>query len=69
MMDQIHGSTPFRMSVEDAAEKIQAGIARNRAVIAFPWLFATVLRLVGCLPDRLPSVFLSIGRFTVSSRN
>jgi hypothetical protein len=57
------------VSVEHAAEKIQTGIARNRAVIAFPWLLATVLRLVGFLPDRLRSILLSASRFRVSSRD
>jgi short-subunit dehydrogenase len=69
MIGQIHGRTPFRVSVEHAAEQIQTGIARNRAVIAFPWLFATVLRLVGFLPDRLRSILLSSSRFRVSSRD
>lgn len=68
MTDQIRGATPFLVSLADAAEKIDHGIARNRAIIAFPWFFALSLRLLGSLPDILRSRFISVNSFRVSRR-
>ena len=68
MTEQIRGSTPFVVSVDDAAERIYAGVARNRAVIAFPWFFAAFLRVLGFLPDAIRSRALSLGAFGVSRR-
>lgn len=65
MTDQISGPTPFVVSAPAAAEKIARGIARNKAVIAFPWLLAALLRTLGLLPDRLRSQLLAISRFRV----
>jgi short-subunit dehydrogenase len=41
---------PFLMSVEKAAGIIEAGLARNKARIAFPWPTAFVAWLLGTLP-------------------
>jgi hypothetical protein len=68
MTDQIRGATPFLVPVERAADLIQRGIARNRAIIAFPWFFALFLRLLGFLPDAIRSRALSINPFRVASR-
>ena len=68
MTDQIRGATPFLISATEAAEKIDYGISRNRAIIAFPWFFALFLRLLGGLPDALRSRLLSVKSFRVSRR-
>lgn len=68
MTRQIQGATPFLVTAERAAERIHRGVARNRAVIAFPWPFTTTLRLIGFLPDRVRGMILSVGRFRVLPR-
>jgi short-subunit dehydrogenase len=68
MTNQIRGATPFLVSATDAARKIDDGISRNRAIIAFPWFFALFLRLLGSLPDFLRSRLLSVSSFRVSRR-
>lgn len=60
------GRKPFLMSADRAAELIVAGLTRNRAVIAFPYLYALATRLHGLMPDRLRRWLLAGSRFTVS---
>jgi short-subunit dehydrogenase len=55
---------PQEMPAEKAAEIIVRGLARNRAVIAFPRTLALLTQLNALLPDRLRRMFLP--RFTVS---
>ena len=50
MTDQILGRKPFMLSAEQAAEKIHAGIARNQAVIAFPWPMVAIMRFARMVP-------------------
>lgn len=50
MTDQISGSTPFKLSASDAAERIYQGLERGRAVIAFPPFHAFIARVAGLLP-------------------
>jgi len=69
MTDQIRGGTPFLLSMEQAADRIHRGIARNQAVIAFPRLFALFLRLLGCMPDAIRSRALLMSPFWVASRD
>ena len=69
MTEQIRGATPFVVAVDDAAQRIYEGVARNRAVIAFPWFFALFLRGLGFLPDAIRSRALSINPFRVSRRD
>ncbi len=47
------GSKPFEMPVEKAARIIAGGIARKRAVVAFPFLLALGARLSRLLPAAL----------------
>ena len=47
------GSKPFEMPVEKAARIIARGIARRRAVVAFPFLLALGARLSRLLPAAL----------------
>lgn len=44
---------PFRVSAEDAAERIVSGLAKGRCEIAFPKRFTWTLRLLGALPQAL----------------
>lgn len=55
---------PQEMSAEKAAEIIMRGLAKNRAVIAFPRTLALLTRINALLPDRLRRALLP--RFTVS---
>lgn len=66
MMLREQGPKPFEMAPEKAVEIIRRGLERDRAVIAFPWLFALVTRINGLLPDRLRRRLLRDFRFTVS---
>jgi short-subunit dehydrogenase len=66
MMFRESGAKPFAMSPERAAHLIARGLDRNRAVVAFPCLFALATRLHGLLPDQLRSWLLLRSRFTVT---
>ena len=66
MMLRESGPKPFTMSPGKAADLIGRGLDRNRAVIAFPFLFALVTRIGGMLPDRLRRWTMRPFRFTVS---
>jgi len=66
MMLRESGPKPFKMAPERAVEIIRRGLGRDRAVIAFPRLFAFVTRICGLLPDRLRRRLLREFRFTVS---
>jgi short-subunit dehydrogenase len=41
---------PWLMKVEDAAVKIRQGLLQDKAIIAFPWQLATLVRLGAVLP-------------------
>lgn len=43
---------PFLQSPEEAADNIVAGLGKPGFEIAFPWIFARILRLIGRLPNR-----------------
>jgi len=61
------GPKPFQMAPEAAADLIYRALAGNRAVIAFPFLYALVTRLAGLSPDRVRRWLLQRSRFTVSA--
>lgn len=66
MMRRETGKKPFVVAPERAAVLIAQGLERNRAVIAFPRLFAWSARIHGLLPDRLQRRLSQSFRFTVS---
>ena len=66
MMLRESGRKPFEMKPERAADIIVAGLRSNRALVAFPFLFALATRLHGLLPDWLRRRLLAGSRFTVS---
>ena len=44
---------PYLMPVEKAADRIMRGLRRDDFEVTFPWRFATVMKLLRLLPDRL----------------
>lgn len=44
---------PFLISADEAADHIVRGLAAGKFEIAFPWAFATLMKLLRLLPDRL----------------
>ena len=53
MTDANDFSMPFLMEAEKAAQTIQAGIAKNKGRIAFPWPMFLTLWIFAALPDWL----------------
>lgn len=49
---------PFLIPAEKAAEKIKAGLEKNRARIAFPWQMLILSRLIAALPLWLGDIIL-----------
>lgn len=45
------GWRPLEISAEAAAEKIARGLARDRDVVAFPWLLTALARGAGLVPE------------------
>lgn len=68
MTHQESGPKPFVMPADKAAELIRRGLAKDRAVIAFPAFFALLTRVSGLLPDRLRRWTSAPFRFTVGTR-
>jgi len=66
MMRRESGSKPFKMTPEQAADTICQGLARDRALIVFPFWFALLTRIGGMLPDRIRRWGMAPFRFTVS---
>jgi short-subunit dehydrogenase len=66
MVQREHGLQPFKMQPKKAADLIGRGIARNKALIVFPFFFGLVTRLNALLPDRIRRRLTGIFRFTVS---
>lgn len=50
MSDAYPGPRPFLVAADDAAARIRAGLAGNRALIAFPFPLALAMRLLAALP-------------------
>lgn len=66
MMQRESGRKPFVMAPEMAAELIYRALKRNRAVVAFPRMFALATQLTGLCPDPVRRWLLQRSRFTVS---
>lgn len=57
---------PFLMSAPKAAEKIAYAIERKKLLYAFPFFFATIVRLMGMLPRRLYRSLMTFKKFNYS---
>jgi short-subunit dehydrogenase len=68
MMDQESGPKPSAMEPAAAVDLIVRGLARNKPVITFPFLFSLMTRIGGMLPDRLRRRTQQPYRFTVAER-
>jgi short-subunit dehydrogenase len=68
MMDQESGPKPGAIEPAAAAELIVRGLARNKPVITFPFMFSLMTRIGGMLPDRLRRRTQQPYRFTVAER-
>lgn len=53
MTDRNDFYMPMLMDVDKAAEELVRGLNGGFFEISFPWIFATLTKLVGLLPDRL----------------
>ncbi len=51
MSASVRGWKPLEITADDAVGRIEAGLARDRAVIAFPWPLALASRLVPLVPE------------------
>ena len=58
MCDAMPGPKPFRISAQDAARRIKAGLARNKARITFPFPLNVGCWLLSVLPPDLSAWFL-----------
>jgi short-subunit dehydrogenase len=57
------GWRPLSISPDEAARHIRRGLARDRAIIAFPRSLAIVARLSGAVPEPLRRTFMGGFRF------
>jgi short-subunit dehydrogenase len=66
MTDHYIGWKPFEMTAEAAAERIARGLARDRAIVAFPWPLVLMARSSRWLPDSLRRLAMRPFKFHVS---
>jgi NADP-dependent 3-hydroxy acid dehydrogenase YdfG len=66
MMHRESGKKPSVVNAEKAAAMMARGIARNRPLVVFPFVFGWATRLSGMLPDRMRRWIQRSFRFTVS---
>ncbi len=53
MANRLVSPKPFQISADDAAKRIAQGLARDQAIIAFPFLLAVATRVSQFLPSGL----------------
>lgn len=59
------GWRPFEMSAEAAADRIARGLARDKDVIAFPWLLTALARGSGLVPEWVRRAGMTGFRFRI----
>ncbi len=57
---------PFLMSAPKAVEKITTAIAKKKTLYAFPFIFSSVVRLMGMLPRGFYRSIMTLKRFNYS---
>lgn len=60
------GWRPLEMSAEAAAGRIVAGLARNRALVAFPWPLYAATRLGTVVPERVLRGVMRLFGFSIA---
>jgi hypothetical protein len=65
MGDRYLGRRPLRLSLEAAAARTARAIAAGRALAAFPWPLAWLLRLLALLPAPLGDRAARLARYRV----
>jgi short-subunit dehydrogenase len=60
------GWRPLEMSAEAAARRIAAGLARNRALIAFPWPLYAATRLGSLVPEPVLKLVMRAFSFSIA---
>ncbi len=63
LSDHFPGSRPFMLSAGQAAQRIQQGLAKNRAIIAFPFPLTIGMWFVSVLPFPIASFFLGLSGY------
>jgi short-subunit dehydrogenase len=66
MSSSFRGWKPFEMTTEAAAKRLARGLARDRALIAFPWPLVLLARSSRLLPDKIRRVAMLPFRFHVA---
>lgn len=66
MSRRLSGPKPFLTTPAKAAIKIRNGLARNRARISYPFVFAMGIRCLNILPEWLVRLILPAFAFTIS---
>lgn len=59
MGGEYQGWRPLEISAADAAARIARGLARDRDIVAFPWILAAAARGAALLPERLRRLGMS----------
>jgi short-subunit dehydrogenase len=69
MGERYRGWRPLEMTAEDAARRIARGLARDKAIIAFPFALVAVARLGGLVPEPVRRAGQSLFRFNVKDQS
>lgn len=67
LSDSLVGPKPMMTSPQRAAARIRRGLARNRAVIAFPWIPYVGVRLLPFVPDAVAARLMRRFDYRVAS--
>jgi short-subunit dehydrogenase len=65
MGGEYQGWRPLEISAEDAAARIARGLARDRDIVAFPWIMAAAARGAALLPESLRRLGMSGFKFKI----
>lgn len=63
MSNSFPGKRPFLISPERAAQVIAQGLAKNKSIIAFPWLLHIGMSILSALPFPIASFFMGLSGY------